>query len=52
MPHLAPLNWILLPFFFLFSLLLTASVTWWTQMTTVPQLKSQQTHSMTPWKWN
>nr|YP_009131503.1 ATP synthase F0 subunit 8 [Seepiophila jonesi]AIL54863.1 ATP synthase F0 subunit 8 [Seepiophila jonesi] len=52
MPHLAPLNWLLLPLFFFLSLLLLLSVTWWTQLISVPQLKSNQNHSMTSWKWN
>nr|YP_010938163.1 ATP synthase F0 subunit 8 [Arcovestia ivanovi]WLD05672.1 ATP synthase F0 subunit 8 [Arcovestia ivanovi] len=52
MPHLAPLNWLLLPLFFFFTLLLLMSVNWWTQLTSVPQLKTKQNHSMSPWKWN
>nr|YP_009466780.1 ATP synthase F0 subunit 8 [Paraescarpia echinospica]AUW55456.1 ATP synthase F0 subunit 8 [Paraescarpia echinospica] len=52
MPHLAPLNWLLLPSFFLFSLLLILSITWWAQLISVPQLKSSQNHFMSPWKWN
>nr|YP_009131490.1 ATP synthase F0 subunit 8 [Riftia pachyptila]AAU20753.1 ATPase F0 subunit 8 [Riftia pachyptila]AIL54850.1 ATP synthase F0 subunit 8 [Riftia pachyptila]WAB69329.1 ATP synthase F0 subunit 8 [Riftia pachyptila]WLD05568.1 ATP synthase F0 subunit 8 [Riftia pachyptila] len=52
MPHLAPLNWLLLPLFFFLTLLLLLSTIWWTQLISVPNLKTKQKNSMSSWKWN
>nr|YP_009131425.1 ATP synthase F0 subunit 8 [Sclerolinum brattstromi]AIL54785.1 ATP synthase F0 subunit 8 [Sclerolinum brattstromi] len=51
MPHLAPLNWLILPMFFFMSLLLISSIMWWSQLVMIPKLHSNTSSTSLLWKW-
>nr|UZH92109.1 ATP synthase F0 subunit 8 [Sclerolinum annulatum]UZH92122.1 ATP synthase F0 subunit 8 [Sclerolinum annulatum]UZH92135.1 ATP synthase F0 subunit 8 [Sclerolinum annulatum] len=51
MPHLAPLNWLILPLFFFMCLLMISSTIWWFQLIIIPQLHSNKFYPPLLWKW-
>nr|QJQ26874.1 ATP synthase subunit 8 [Osedax rubiplumus]QJQ26887.1 ATP synthase subunit 8 [Osedax rubiplumus] len=50
MPHLAPMSWMFLPSLFFFSIIMTASMIWWTSSISFPCSTNSLTHSM-EWNW-
>nr|QNN93052.1 ATP synthase F0 subunit 8 [Platynereis sp. 2 PA-2020] len=53
MPHLSPMNWIIVPLFMFTTLLLMMVILWWQFLPQFPQIDSTKTGScMTKtWAW-
>nr|AIL54890.1 ATP synthase F0 subunit 8 [Spirobrachia sp. YL-2014] len=51
MPHLAPLNWIMLSSLFLFTLFLISSIIWWYKLPSFPLMNFLSSSKKKSWKW-
>nr|NP_009241.1 ATP synthase F0 subunit 8 [Platynereis dumerilii]AAF02682.1 ATP synthase subunit 8 [Platynereis dumerilii] len=53
MPHLSPMNWIIVPIFMIITLLLMMIIMWWQFLPQFPksQLSTLNASMTKPWKW-
>nr|YP_009409388.1 ATP synthase F0 subunit 8 [Hediste diadroma]APU51327.1 ATP synthase F0 subunit 8 [Hediste diadroma] len=52
MPHLSPMNWIIVPLIMILTLIIMTVIMWWQFMPQFPSMKSSNSHLSLKKQWS